>query len=86
VKFLNVEKRFTLAVITKLWQMRVLERLKGVPDWKIGEIRDVHISLGIGEPNLKIRPRSPLVLIAGFGPLHENANRSRLRLPPSIAE
>jgi hypothetical protein len=51
--------------------VRVLERLKGVPDWKVGEIRDVHILLGIDEPNLKIRPRSHLVLIAGLGPLHE---------------
>jgi hypothetical protein len=49
----------------------VLERLKGVPDWKVGEIRDVHISLRSDEPNLKIRPRSHLVLIAGFGPLRE---------------
>ena len=52
-------------------KIRVLERLKGVPDWKIGEIRDIHISVRTDEPKLKIRPPSHLVLIAGFGPLRE---------------
>jgi len=65
--------------------VRVLERLKGVPDWKVGEIRDVHILLGIDDPNLKIWPRSHLVLIAGLGPLHEMRVDPGYDCPVSLA-
>ena len=52
-------------------KVRVLERLKGLPDWKIGEVRDVAISLGTSKPNLKIQSGVRLILFAGFGPLRD---------------
>jgi hypothetical protein len=51
-------------------KVRVLKRLKGLPDWKIGEIRDVQIAMA-SKSILKVRAGSHLVLIAGFGPLRE---------------
>ncbi len=52
-------------------RVRVLERLKGLPDWKIGEVRDVPISLETGKPNLKIQSGVRLILFAGIGPLRD---------------
>ena len=52
-------------------RVRVLRLLKGVWDWKIGEIRDVKISTRVDERNLNVHAGSRLILIAGFGPLWE---------------
>lgn len=52
-------------------KVRVLDKLKGLQDWKVGEVREVPISRGIGEQRLQLRPLSRVVLIAGFGPLRE---------------
>lgn len=52
-------------------RVRVLEHLKGLPDWQVGEIRDVSISLGWSKTPQRIRPESHLILIAGLGPLRE---------------
>lgn len=55
----------------RIAKVRVLERLKGLPDWKVGEIRDVRISVGTGKVIQRIRPGSRLILFAGFGPLRD---------------
>jgi hypothetical protein len=52
-------------------KVRILDKLKGVANWKVGEIRDVPITGGIGERHVQLRPHSRVVLIAGFGPLRE---------------
>ena len=52
-------------------KVRVLDKLKGLQDWKVGEVHEVPISGGIGEQRLQLRPHSRVVLIAGFGPLRE---------------
>jgi hypothetical protein len=55
----------------RIARVRVLERFKGLPDWKVGEIRGVRISVGTSKPNLKIQSGVRLILFAGFGPLRD---------------
>ncbi len=50
-------------------KVRVLKPLKGLPDWRVGEIRDVPISLGWSKTTQRIQSGSHLILIAGWGPL-----------------
>lgn len=52
-------------------KVRVLDKLKGITNWEVGEIHEVPISGGRGEQRLQLRPHSRVVLIAGFGPLRE---------------
>ena len=52
-------------------KVRILERLKGLTDWKVGETRDIPISIEPGKTNLKVRSGSRLVLFAGWGPLND---------------
>jgi hypothetical protein len=58
-------------------KIRVLEKLKGVPDWKVGEIRDVPISPRPDQSQLKTSAGAPVILFAGWGPLRE------MRIDPS---
>jgi len=52
-------------------KVRVLDRLKGLPEWKVGEIREVPILLETSKPNLKIQSGVRLILFAGIGPLRD---------------
>jgi hypothetical protein len=57
-------------------RIRVLERLKGVPDWKVGETRELTDLSGIGGDTTRLRPGTQLVFFGGRGP------KSEMRIDP----
>ena len=52
-------------------RIRVLEQLKGVPEWKVGETRELTDLSGIGGDSTRLRPRTQLIFFSGRSPLSE---------------
>jgi hypothetical protein len=57
-------------------RIRVLERLKGVPEWKVGETRELTDLSGIGGDSTRLRPGTQLLFFSGRSPL------SKMRIDP----
>lgn len=62
-------------------RIRVLERLKGAADWKVGETREVSDLSGIGGDSTRLRPGTQLIFFSGWGPL----SISEMRIDPGYA-
>jgi len=60
-------------------RIRVLERLKGVPDWKVGETRELSDLSGIGGDSARLRAGTQLIFFSGWSPLSE------MRIDPGYA-
>ena len=50
---------------------RLLKRLKGVPDWNVGETRKAYVRGGHGSESPKVSAGSQLILFRGRGPSTE---------------
>jgi hypothetical protein len=60
-------------------RIRVLERLKGVLDWKVGETRELTNLSGIGGDTTRLRPGTQLIFFGGRSP------SSEMRIDPGYA-
>jgi hypothetical protein len=52
-------------------RIKVLERLKGAPEWKAGETREVSDITGIGGDSTRLRAGTRLIFFGGWGGLKE---------------
>lgn len=62
-------------------RIRVLERLKGATDWRVGETREVSDLSGIGGDSTRLPPGTQLIFFGGRGPL----SISDMRIDPGYA-
>ena len=62
-------------------RIRVLERLKGATDWRVGETREVSDLSGIGGDKTRLPPGTQLIFFGGRGPL----SISDMRIDPGYA-
>ncbi len=60
-------------------RMRVLERLKGAADWKVGETHELSDLPGIGSDNTRLRTGTQLIFFGGWGGSKE------MRIDPGYA-